>query len=179
MIQRGFCLSREFVGPLLTYGLSENDIWLEGRGAETLDWCIRSFRDRAGKLFIAPDLRVFGAARKQIAAVMAQLERSRIRVVDIIHPQDETISEMLHRAAVLIAGSRFGDKRTARRRGRQGGLARGEQAEAKRAEIAADWVIRNAVALVRDGRMTWDAVVDLFDGRISASTLRRHYGDAP
>lgn len=175
MITRGFCRHRDYLAPLKGMGLVDKAIWLEGRGAETLEWCLASFRGRPGKLMIAPDLRVFGQAKRDIAAVMAQLERARIRVVDIIHPQDETIADMLQRAFVAISGSRFRDKRTARRRGRSGGIGRGLAAAGKRAEIAADFVIRN---IVNDPDISWDQAVAIFDGKISEATLRRHYWSA-
>jgi hypothetical protein len=169
---RGYCRHRDYLAPLKGMGLVDKVIWLEGRGAETLEWCLSSFRGRPGKLLVAPDLRVFGQAKRDIAAMMARLERARIRVVDIIHPQDETVSEMLQRAFVAISGSRFRDKRTARRRGRSGGIGRGLAAAGKRAEIAADWVIRN---IVSDPAITWAQAVAIFDGKISEATLRRHY----
>lgn len=173
MIQRGYCRNRDFLAPLKAFGLVDRAIWLEARGAETLERCIASFRGRPGRLLIAPDLRVFGQARRDVAAVMAMLERARIKVFDIIHPQDDTVADMMQRAATLISGSRFRDKRTARRRGRRGGLARADIAAGHRAEIAADWVIRNIVA---DPDISWKTAVAIFDGKISEATLRRRYG---
>jgi hypothetical protein len=173
-IDRAFCCAKQYVPSFRAYGLPDKLIWLEGRGAETLDRCLASFRGRPGRLLVAPDLTVLGTARREISAVMARLERGRIRVVDIIHPQDETVAEMIHRAANQICRTRFRDRRTARRRGKSGGLARGMAQAQKRAEIAADWVIRN---IVNDPDISWDKAVEIFDGRISEATMRRRYLD--
>lgn len=171
-IVRGFIRNRQYLPALQAYGLTDKAIYIDGRGAETLGRCLDTFRGRPGKLLVAPDLRVFGQARAAVAQVMAGLERIRIRVVDVIHPQDETVSEMLQRAAVLIGRTRFGDRKMARRRGREGGRAKGQAAEQGRAEIAADWVIRN---IANDPEISWETAVRIFGGRISESTLRRHY----
>lgn len=169
----GYCTDRKMLPALRTTGLADRLIWLEGRGAETLDRCLAlAFRGRPGKLFVAPGLTVFGDARKDVLAVMARLESARIRVVDIIHPQDQTVSDMIRRAVDAIGNSRFRDKRTARRRGRAGGLARGITAANKRAEIAADWVIKN---IVNDPDVSWSQAHAFFDGKISMASLRRHF----
>lgn len=169
---RGYCRNREYLPALRAMGLVDKAIWLEGRGAETLDWCLASFRARPGRLIVAPDLRVFGVARRDIATIMARLERARIRVIDALHPQDETVAEMLQRAFVAIGASRFRDRRIARRRGRQGGMANGQTAMAGRDAIAPDWLVRN---IVTDPDINWKTALRLLDGRFSESTLRRHY----
>jgi hypothetical protein len=151
-IVRGYCHSRDFLPSLRAIGLVDKAIWLEGRGAETLEWCLASFRGRSGRLIIAPDLRVFGQARRDIAAIMSRLERARIRVIDALHPQDETVAEMLQRAFVAIGASRFRDRRIARRRGRQGGMANGQTAMTGRNAIAPDWLVRN---IVNDAAERW------------------------
>jgi hypothetical protein len=170
---RGFCTDRQYLPALRAYGLTDKLIWLAGRGAENLDRCLSSFRGRPGRLLIAPDCRVFGQCRRDVAQVMARLERAKIRVMDIIHPQHETVAEMLTHAGNLIARGRFTRKRDARRRGARGGVANGAVAEQRRAEVAADWFLRN---LVQDEDIPWKALVRALDGKISEATLRRRYG---
>lgn len=176
-IERAFCTDRQHVEAFKELGLPDKLIYVAGRGAEDLESCLASFRDRPGKLLIAPDLRVFRApgkepARKDVAAVMARLERAQIRVVDVIHPQDETISDMIQRSSILISGTRIRDRRTSRRLGRVGGLARGENARSARAQIDTDWLIRQ---IVNDPDISWKVALRILDGKISEATLRRHY----
>lgn len=176
-IERAFCRNKEHLAAFRAYGLPDKLIWLDGRGAETLDRCLDSFRGRPGKLLIAPDARVFGKSSKAVEATMARLEKAKIRVVDIIHPQHETVSEMLGFARAKIASPRFRDRRTARRRGSTGGLARGEAARSARAQIDTDALIRNLVA--EKDLIGWPVIIRVCGGQISAATLRRHYLPAP
>jgi hypothetical protein len=172
-IERAFCRNIEHTAAFRAYGLPDKLTWVDGRGAEDLERCIASFRGRPGRLLVAPDLRVFGASRQAVSATMAKLEKAKIRVVDVIHPQDETIAQMLQRAANLIGRPRFRDRRTAISRGRQGGLAKGEKARSDRAQIDTDTLIRNLVAERKT--VGWDMVVRICGGLLSESTLRRYY----
>lgn len=177
-IERAFCCNVEHTPAFRAYGLPEKLIWVAGRGAEDLERCLASFRGRPGKLLIAPDLRVFcpsdkDPSRKAVAAIMARLERAKIRVVDVIHPQDTTISEMTERANILIGRPRFRDRRTAISRGAQGGLAKGEKARSDRAQIDTEALIRNVVAERKV--IGWDLVKRICGGLLSEATLRRHY----
>lgn len=172
-IERGFCRNKEHLPSFRAYGLPDKLIWVDGRGAEDIETCLASFRGRPGTLYIAPDLRVFGPSRKAVVQVMARLERAKIKVVDIIHPQDVTVSEMLDRAVVLISGSRFRDRRTARRRGATGGLAKGEVARSARAQIDTDTLIRNLAAEYEV--VGWPVIRRICGGHLSEATLRRHY----
>jgi hypothetical protein len=96
MIVRGYCHSRDYLAPLKAMGLADKTIWLEDRGAETLNWCLASFRARPGRLIVAPDLRVFGHAKRDIAAVMSRLERAPPRSdgrsdrPEVFSPEDQT-----------------------------------------------------------------------------------------
>jgi hypothetical protein len=176
-IERAFCRNKEHLSAFRAYGLPDKLIWLDGRGAETLDRCLDSFRGRPGKLLVAPDLRVFGKSSKAVEATMARLEKARIRVVDVIHPQHETVSEMLGFARLKIATPRLRDRRTARRRGAQGGLANGEAARSRRARIDTDTLILNLVA--EKDVIGWAVIRRVCGGEISEATLRRHYLAAP
>lgn len=171
-IERGFAKTKDDTAWLLKHGLPEKAIYQDGRGAENLDECVASFRGRAGKLVIARDLRAFGDTKKDISAAMARLEKAHIRVVDISNPADVTVAEMLHRANQAIAGYRFRDRRTARKRGGEGGRAKSAAEAQARAGIAPDWLIRNIVA---ESEIPWPAKIRVLGGKISQSTLRRRY----
>lgn len=172
-IERAFCMDKQHLPAFRAHSLPDKLIYVDGRGAETLEACITSFRGRPGKLLIAPDLRVFGKSSKAIEATMARLERAKIKVVDIIHPQHETVAEMLGFARNKIAKPRFRDRRTARRRGATGGLAKGEAARSARAQIDTDSLIRNLVA--EHDVIGWPVIARICGGKLSPSTLRRHY----
>lgn len=170
---RAYARNKEQAQWLKSHGLPDKAIYLQGRGAEDLDECLASFRGRVGKLIIAHDLRVFGEAKKDVAAVMTRLEKARIRVVDVSHPGDTTIAEMVQRASIAISGTRFRDRRTAKRMGRAGGLGRGIGAQNLREGFAPTWLV-NRIVDAREIR--WPLKVELLAPHFTQATLRRHYG---
>ena len=172
-IIRGFARNKDQTDWLMRHGLPDKSIYQDNRGAESLDECLASFRGRVGKLVIATDLRAFGASKKDVADAMAKLERSRIRVVDISHPGDVTVAEMIQRANVLISGARFKDRRAARRMGAKGGLGRGIGAQALREGYAPAWLVDR---IVDHSEISWPVKRELLAPHFSESTLRRHYG---
>ena len=172
-VERAFCTNRQYVEAFKELGLPEKLIYVAGRGAEDLESCLESFRGRPGKLLVAPSLTAFGESRRAVTAVMARLERARIKVVDVIHPQDETVAEQMQRAANEIGRPRFRDRRIARSRGREGGMAKGEAAKSRRLQIDTDTLIRNLVSNYK--RLGWPLIVRILGRKISESTLRRHY----
>ncbi len=174
-IIRGYARTKEQEAALRGHGLSTKHIFLDGRGAETFDRCLSTFRGRLGRLLIAHDLRVFGSTRPIVAAIMERLERARIQVVDISNPYDTTISQMLRRADKAIAGGRFPDKRRARRMGRAGGIGNGRAAQERRDGVADRWLLDS---IVDHPEVSWRVKVELVAPHISESTLRRHYGAA-
>lgn len=171
---RGFCRTKEQEADILAHGVPARAVFMADRGAETLDQCIASFRGRPGTLVISHDLRVFGGTRRQVAEIMAQLESLAIKVTDLTHPQDVAVSQMLHRANVLISGARLsGDRPRARKQGRAGGRRKGEYAWNKRDELAPRWVIDRIV----DHRdIPWAVKKQLLAPHFTQATLRRHYG---
>lgn len=174
-IARGFASTKEQATHLQEYGLPDKDIWLAGRGAETLDRCLATFRGRPGTLIVAHDLRVLGASKRAVAEVMGQLEAKNIRVVDISHPEHTTVAALMQTASIAISGARFRDRRVARRQGRAGGLAKGAKQDAARSEIATPWLVRNIVA---ERSIPWEVKLRLLGGKFSEATLRRHYMNA-
>ena len=175
LIIRAYARTKEQEAVIRGHGLPAKAIFLDGRGAETFDRCLSTFRGRPGRLLIAHDLRVFGSKRPLVAAVMARLERSRIAVIDLSNPYDTTISQMLARANRLIAGGRFPDRRRACRMGRRGGIGKGRAAAARRDGLADGWLVDN---IVDDPDLTWAQRLRLLSPHFSEATLRRWYGAA-
>lgn len=174
-IIRGDACTKDQEAVIRGHGLPAKDIWLDGRGAETFDRCLSTFRGRPGRLLIAHDLRVFGSTRPLVASIMERLEKARIAVMDLANPYDTTISQMLARANRLIAGGRFPDGRRARRLGQKGGLGRGRAAAARRDLVAAPDLIDR---VVDDETLTWEQRLRILGPTFSEATLRRHYGAA-
>lgn len=171
---RGFCATKEQERDLIDYGLTARSIFMDGRGAETLDICLESFRDRPGTLIVAADIRLFGDTRREVAEIMARLERSKIRVIDISHAGDVTVSQLLARANTAIANNHFvGDRQKARRRGRKGGIGRGTAAAEKRDQT----VPKEVVDRIVDCReIPWDIKAYVLGPGFTKATLRRRYG---
>lgn len=173
---RGFAVTKEDAERLRDHGLPDKAIYQAGRGAESLEECLASFRGRVGKLVIARDLRAFGASKRDVAAAMANLEKAKIRVVDILHPGDVTVAEMMQRAGTAISGGRFRDRRAAKRMGRAGGLGRGMGCKNLREELVPTWLLDR---IVDEREIPWHIKVALVAPHFSQSTLRRHYGSNP
>lgn len=173
-VTRGYARTKEQEAALRAHGLPAKAIYLEARGAETLEACLSSFRDRPGALVIAYDLRLLGSSKRAVADIMARLEKVGIRVRDIAHPEDDTQAAMIQRANVAISGSRFqGDRPRARRQGRAGGHAKGTAAAGARSGLAPAWVVN---AIVDHPALSWAIRLELLAPHFSESTLRRHYG---
>lgn len=128
----GFCKDLEGEAKLKAAGIER--IWRLGNGAESLADAIYDFRGRPGTLAVVDDLRIFSPndSNYEIAAVCARLTRIEIDLVDITQPE-LIMPELQERARKALHASRpMPNHRTARRRGRQGGLAKAAAAEAAR-----------------------------------------------
>lgn len=167
---RGFCQDADQEAGIVAYGVPARAVFLADRGAESLEHCLSSFRGRPGTLILAQDARAFGESRKAVAEIMARLEKAKIGVIDLTHREDETVSQLLARANNAIAHNHFvGDRQKARRRGRKGGVARGESQAAKREDAK-----RLLDRIVNCRKIPW-ALKAMVTG-ISKHTLRRRYG---
>lgn len=151
-------------------------IYVEGRGAETLEQCLAAFRKEPGELWVYGGYRVLGGSREKIMAIIRDLKRRKIIVVDKMNKErsDQHDSEMLDRALRQILGANKvrGSRMFARKIAARGGKAKGESMERKRQEIADEAVIRN---VVNCPLLTWEWKVKIFDGKISEATMRRRY----
>jgi len=167
---RGFCQNRDQEAGIVAYGVPARAVFMADRGAESLEHCLSSFRGRPGTLILAQDLRAFGETRRAVADTMARLEKARIAVIDLTHREDVTIAQLLARANNAIAHNHFvGDRQKARRRGRKGGVARGESHAAQR-EDARKLLDR----IVNCREIDWNLKARITG--ISKHTLRRRYG---
>lgn len=171
---RGFCRTKEQEAGLKAAGLPPRAIFMVGRGAESLDHCLESFRDRGGVLVLAGDLRILAGTKRQVAETMARLEKLNIKVTDLTNPGDTTVAQQVQRAHVLISGSRFhGDRKRAKKMGHAGGTARGKFAWDRRDSLAPRWLVDRIV----DAKwISWDQKVLLLAPHFTEASLRRHYG---
>jgi DNA invertase Pin-like site-specific DNA recombinase len=159
---------------LAEFGIPAKDIWVIGEGANdaTTEDLLRAYR-RPGDLYLAADLRVLGQNRKQILGITDGLEKRGVKLHDIAHPEDgDRLSKMLERALAKIAEwARWkGSKATAKATGRRGGLAKAKSAEAQRATVATEDVMRR---LCSHPKLSWDDCEFILG--IPKATLRRHY----
>ena len=165
----GLCANKDEEAKLQAAGVKQ--IYMLGRGLESLHWALDWLRGRGGILKVATDLRIFGATRKDMMEALDDCERKGVTVIDIAHPEDVTFAMRVKRALIAISSARFiGDRRKARREGQKGGKAKGASAWLARNEIAPRWLIQNMVAMF--GAVKTAAALD---NKISASTLRRQY----
>jgi hypothetical protein len=112
---------------------------------------------------------VFGDRKKDLNEARRAVELSGMRMVDLEYPHDEANADAFARADTLISGSnRFHNPRQQRRVASKGGLARAAIAEAKRAEIAAPWVITRMLS-----KWTYRDVEEVTG--IPVATLKRNY----
>jgi hypothetical protein len=154
-------------------GKSPRAIYVEGRGAETFDACVASFR-AGGSLGLVGGLRVLGSSRRQI------MERLRILRERGVHPYDlesglADIAELLNAAINKIAGGRAlrESAHVARRMGRKGGLKKGIAAQIRRNAILQEDIVAR---LCSHPKLTWADCAEILGKNWSESTLRRKYG---
>lgn len=166
----GFCVNLSGEERLTGAGITR--IWRRGNGNESVDEAIYDFRGLPGILMVADDLRIFGDTNLDIANVCAKLLRHNISIVDITHPE-EVIPELQERARKALHASRpIRNHRTARRRGRMGGLARAEAAAIARATRCADDIAQRLCSLKE---ITWAAKLWVLGEGFTMSSIQRHY----
>lgn len=164
----GFCTDRDAEAELRAAGVER--IWMRGRGMESADWAVSWLRGRPGVLAVASDLRCFGPTRKEIFARTADLARRGIALRDVRQPGLNAHELEERTLASINAASGMGNRRTARRRGAKGGMAKGVSAWRERDEIAPRDLIERMVADLGANK-----TAELLLNKISASTLRRKY----
>lgn len=176
VLRWGYCTDEQQLEELYHFGLADKEIWMLGRGNETLDDALYCFRGRPGNLILASDTRILGATRGAIMDTMAKIERAGIRVFDITHPEDCTTTDLIQRGVKAQAKNRFGgNHRMARRRGAKGGLAKAANEASRRcAKIADD--IAKRLCNFRD--LTISDCLEILGDGFTRSTVERHYRGA-
>lgn len=161
------------VQALIAAGVQERVIYVDGREAEDFPALLRALRP-GDEIYIAADLRVFGDSRKEILLITGQLEDQKTKIVDVAHPEDKRLSDMLDRALTEIAKyNRWkGSKANAKATGRRGGQGKREAYEKRRSERVADDIVQR---LVDYPGMTWDGAAKILGKPFSVGTLRRHF----
>lgn len=155
-------------------GKPERCIYIEGRGAETFEQCVASFRN-GGTLGLVGGFRVLGASRKNIMARLRELKKRKIIPYDLDSGSTDQV-ELLHTAISQIAGARSLrlDPRQPKRLGRKGGLQKGINAQAKRNAILQEDIVRR---ICTAPELDWERRAEILGPNFSESTLRRLYGD--
>lgn len=164
----GFCTDLAGEAKLKAKGVER--IWRRGNGLESIDDAIYEFRGRAGTLAVTDDLRIFGGSNIEIAMVCARLFRMGISLIDADH-LEQVVPELQERArAALHAARPMPSHRVARRRGRQGGLAKAAAAAFARGIRCADDIVQR---LCDHPALTWDDCAAILGPPFSKSTLQR------
>lgn len=157
----------------VTAGIPERNIYVEGRGAETFETCLASFR-AGGTLALIGGLRVLGTSRKVIVDRVLALKAKGVIPYDLdTGERDET--KLLNAAICKINGGRAlgEDPRHARRIGGKGGTAKGVKSQERRNAIMAEAIVGR---LWRFPKATGREVAEILSAPWSESTLRRKYG---
>lgn len=164
----GFCTDLAGEAKLQDVGVER--IWRRGDGLQSLEDALYEFRGRPdGALAITDDLRILGLTRKAILATVSEITRAGVRIVSLIKP-DFDIHQLIDQAlGALHAAAPMRNHRTARRRGRIGGLAKAASAALARAVICAPEVAKRLCA----SRLTWEEKAFILG--MPVSTIQRHY----
>lgn len=183
-MEKGYCADIPFLtseqqeNALKLHGLKAVDIYVEGRGAETLAACLQSFRGKGGKLHIFGTLRVFGKARATMLVHLKAFKEAGIVLVDHENGRCSTTSgaEMLDDALRKTHGNAKlrESRKFARKIGSEGGKAKLESYRTKRMpeEIAGPlWAIPELPIWRRLELMN---VETLFEKKWTEASARRH-----
>ncbi len=172
-MRKGYAINGLQEAALQDYGLQARNIYLRGRGAETLAELLRSFRGTNGEVVIAADLRIFGSTRKEILAVTDQIESVGLKVIDIRN-KDASLSKLIDLALAKTAGDarRNAAGKSVKSAGRKGGKTKAECQELRRAAVAHEDVVKRICAA---DELSWRRKAEILGPLFSPATLRRHY----
>lgn len=157
----------------LDYGKHERNIYVEGRGAETFETCLASFR-AGGTLGLVGGLRVLGTTRKAIMDRVEALKAKGIAPYDL--ETGETDGMKLLNAAIskIHGGKALGESsRHAASIGSKGGRAKGIYSQERRNAILAEAIVAR---LWRAAELTTRRIAEILGPPWSASTLQRKFG---
>lgn len=171
LLVRGFCTTSEARALLESHSVEP----IFCGGVEDAEWAVMSFRKRPGVLAIAQDLRIFGETQEEFFGAAAFLSRRDIELHDVRYP--DAVSEDLLKKTVsaINATSGMKDKRTAKKRGRLGGLAKKLAAQQKREALDRDGVLTR---LFNHKDIPWRVRMEIAGPTVKASSARRHFCNA-
>lgn len=156
-------------------GVPGDRIWCKGDAWTTIAAPLAYDRGRRGTLLVISEGRVFGDSRSEVMDSSRRIELAGVRVIDLKHLEDCTNSQVIERALSAAAGSiRLRDRRTAKRRGRTGGKAKGLSMQNRREAEVPGWLISK---IVNHQKLDWSIIMDLLRTVASKSTLRRRYAE--
>lgn len=169
----GFGTAVEAESEILTVGAVE--VWIKGRGIQALAWAQTYLRGRPGTVAVAEDLRCFGATRKEIFATVKALMAKGVSVVDVRDLAASAFDLVERAITALQSSAALGCRKTAQRRGKRGGDAKGAAAAQARSLIVRDDILHK---IVNHPKLTWADIMDILCGAFSKSTLIRHCREA-
>lgn len=146
-----------------------------GDYAETIEHAVEWWRGESGRIAIAEDLRCLcngegKPTRREIFEIVRQLEKRKIQLVDIRDETADHLTLIERTQAAMQASGAMGSRKTAQRRGRKGGVAKKENAAARRNARIDDEI---AIRICTFDKLTWDDKVYLLG--MPRSTLIRYY----
>lgn len=171
---RGFCRNKSDKAALLAFGLTEKQIYSRGEGAQDIGPCLATYRRRPGVIVLAEDMRAFGDSKREVAAQITGLEKAGIRILDLSNPDHQTYAEHLQFAQMKISGSRFHDRRRAKRIGQHGGTAKGAAMQARRNARVADDIVERLCS--GECPLSWKLRAWVLGDGFSATSLFRQHG---
>lgn len=166
-----FAFSENQKEHLLEYGLAEEDIFLAGHGAESLDAALAMFRSIRGTLVMAFDGRTLGESKSSVLTAMQKIEYLGVAVYDVCSKSAQSLTDVLAHALKAVAGwARIRGRRTARRLGARGGLAKAAAMRAMRGATVSDEIVWRLLEHV-----SLRIAAYVLGPPFSPATLSRHY----
>lgn len=136
--------------------------------------CIAAIRGE-GTLGLVGGIRLLGDSRKAVMASLRALRERGIRPYDFQTGVDDP-AEFLHEAVTKINGSRMGNSRQSKRKGRRGGLAKGFHAQERRNGFVDEEILKRLWACQY---LTGPEIVAILGPAFSVSTMHRMHGSRP
>ena len=151
--QRGYCRNERERLILVDAGLPDEHLYLEGRGAESLD----RIKMKPGELLATVGgLRALGDSRRDIVAAAQHIHKMGAAILDVMtgHRSDQHGVDMLDRALARLRGELVMPV----------GQAESMQAKSVRARIGKRMAMREAMKFWRDPRLTTGEAIKRMSG---------------
>lgn len=156
---------------LLDAGVAPEDLFTEGENAECLDAVIAASRREGGTLIMALEGHTLGETKAAVLTAQQKIEDAKVGIFDIMSWAFKSLTQLCTQALHAVASfGRIRGRRTARRLGSRGGIAKAEAQRAWRKATVADeivWRLLEHLSL-RDAAY-------VLGPPFSPATLYRHY----